>query len=212
MRDYSHGPPKQCCLFDCAFIGSIFKSIPRGVTQKSPAHMCIEEPLGGNGSSARPYLNESLLSEETNGTPISRTLLSTVRDVAILNKELVRALDDSDAEIVKAALGQGANPNHQPVGRKDTPLMIACFNSDRESVFHLLHAQADPNSSGGHENKITPLMIAAENGMTEAVSELLRFGADPHLRNQNGETALLAAARTNNHDAFAALVGSMVSN
>ena len=54
-------------------------------------------------------------------------------------------------------------------------------------------------------------MIAAENGLTEAVAELLKCKADPHVRNPQGETALLAAARTNNHDAFAVLVGSMVS-
>ena len=186
--------------------------MPQGVSQKQPSHIKVNQPLGNNDGSTRTYLNESLLSEESGSTPISRTLLSTVRDVAVLNKELVRGLDTVDATMVKAALQQGANPNHQPIGRKDTPLMIACFNSDTDSVIHLLHAQADPNNTGGYETRITPLMIAAENGMTEAVSELLRHGADPHIRNQNGETALLAAARTNNHDAFAALVGSMVSN
>jgi ankyrin repeat protein len=73
----------------------------------------------------------------------------------------------------------------------------------------LIAARADPNLTPLAD--VTPLMISAENGLTEAVSELLRAKADPHLRNSQGETALLAAARTNNHDAFAVLVGSMVS-
>ena len=89
--------------------------------------------------------------------------------------------------------------------------MTACYNSDTDSVKYLLNAQADPNQKPAGEDQVTPLMIAAENGMTEAVIELLAHMADPHVRNANGETALLAAARTNNHDTFAVLVGSMVS-
>lgn len=126
----------------------------------------------------------------------------------------MKALDAMDSIRVKSTLDLGANPNFQHSARKETPLMSACYNSDFDSVKCLLNAQADPNLRGDKSTEtftVTPLMIAAENGMTEAVSELLRCNADPHVKNQNGETALLAAARTNNHDAFAILVGSMVS-
>ena len=142
--------------------------------------------------------------------PISKNLLSTVRDMTGLNHELVKALDSVDPLRTKALLDNGANPNYQPQDRKETPLMTACYNSDAESVQYLLRALADPNQYSSN-TRVTPLMIAAENGLTDVVSELLRSKADPHVRNTDGETALLAAARTNNHDAFAVLVGSMVS-
>jgi len=126
-----------------------------------------------------------------------------------LNKQLIISLDAIDAVRTKALLENGANPNYIPQDRKETPLMIACYNADVESVRLLLTAHADPNRTPISD--VTPLMIAAEKGCTDIVSELLRAKADPHLRNSNGETALLTAARTNNHDAFAVLVGSMVS-
>ena len=139
-----------------------------------------------------------------------------MRDVKTLNGELLKALDAIDSQKVKSVLDLGANPNFQHASRKETPLMSACYNGDSDAVRYLLNAQADPNTrlvgAIGNDSIVTPLMIAAENGMTEAVSELLRYNADPHIRNPNGETALLAAARTNNHDAFAVLVGSMVSS
>jgi len=142
--------------------------------------------------------------------PISKELLSTVRDMTGLNRELIKSLDLVDPIRTKALLENGANPNYQPHDRKETPLMTACYNSDTESVQYLLRALADPNQCSSL-SRVTPLMIAAENGLTDVVSELLRSKADPHVRNSEGETALLAAARTNNHDAFAVLVGSMVS-
>ena len=153
-------------------------------------------------------LDESMASVDT--LPISKELLSTVRDMTGLNRELIKSLDSIDPLRTKALLDNGANPNYQPHDRKETPLMTACYNSDTESVQYLLKALADPNQYST-QSRITPLMIAAENGLTDAVSELLRSKADPHVRNSDGETALLAAARTNNHDAFAILVGCMVS-
>ena len=205
----SHGPPKSCCLFDCAPIKALFASaFPTPAQGVSAERIRSFEPVH---SISRPFLNESVLSDEPDALPISSELMSTVRDVASLNKELVRALDSISSARVKVVLDLGANPNHQPSSRKETLLMTACYNSDTDSVKYLLNAQADPNQKPAGEDQVTPLMIAAENGMTEAVTELLAHMADPHVRNANGETALLAAARTNNHDTFAVLVGSMVS-
>lgn len=168
-----------------------------------------------NASSRRNELNlnESALSE-IDSPPISRNLMDAVRDVTGRHSDLEDALESGNHDRVKDALDRGANPNGLHSVRRETLLMTACFNSDTESVFMLLHAGADPNQvmPGKQTDVVTPLMIAAENGMTEAVTELLHFKADPHIRNLNGETALLAAARTNNHDTFAALVGSMVSS
>ncbi len=143
---------------------------------------------------------------------ISLEMLSTVTDIGFLNAELIRALDHHDPARVKTVLGRGANPNFEAPGRLETPLIIACYNGDAESVLHLLSFGADPNMTMMSDDKrvITPLMIAAETGLTEAVAELLKYNADPHVRTAMGETALLAAARSNNHDAFAVLVGSMV--
>jgi ankyrin repeat protein len=159
-------------------------------------------------------LNESMNSDSDNHT-FSETLLHTVKDISVLSKELEAAVDASDPDRVIKALERGANPNNFHSGRPESLLMSACFNGDLDVVLCLLRGGADPNqgvSDTKRNIQITPLMIAAETGMTDLVSELLRANADPHLRNSNGETALLAAARTNNHDAFAMLVGSMVSS
>ena len=202
------GAVKSCCSFDCSGITSLFRS-------SFPKPALEAETSARRDTSVRQYLNESLLSEDQDVLPISKNLLFTVRDVKTLNSELTKALDSVDSLRVKSILELGANPNFTHSSKKETPLMSACFNNDADSVKYLLNAQADPNLRGDTSNTlstVTPLMIAAENGMTECVSELLRCKADPHTRNHNGETALLAAARTNNHDAFAVLVGSMVSD
>lgn len=144
----------------------------------------------------------------------STSLVNALRGGAELSKRLEAAVDACDHDGVRSALEHGANANHYHSTRRETLLMSACFNSDVESVRMLLAANADPNQGITDTKRsihITPLMIAAENGMTDAVAELLHAKANPHIRNSNGETALLAAARTNNHDAFAVLVGSMVS-
>ena len=151
------------------------------------------------------------------GHPIefSRNLANTVRGMNDLSRDLEEAIDVSDHEKIKTALDRGASPNHYHSHRRETLLMSACYNCDVESVKLLLEAQADPNLGISDKKRgvqVTPLMIAAENGMTDAVSELLNARANPHVRNSSGETALLAAARTNNHEAFAVLVGSMVSS
>ncbi len=184
--------------------------IPRGNSPTSALNARVHTYIPRNNLN----LNESVLSD-IDSPPISRSLLDAVRDVNGLHNELENALESGDHERVKVALDHGANPNSYHSTRRETLLMTACFNSDTASLIMLLQAGADPNQVlPGRQSgtQVTPLMIAAENGMTEAVTELLRYKADPHTRNLNGETALLAAARTNNHDTFAALVGSMVSS
>jgi ankyrin repeat protein len=197
----------SCCLLNCASLRSLWNSsIPKPVTAPGLRRsVTVTPPAHAQPNS---LLDESMASVDT--LPISKELLSTVRDMTGLNHELIKALDAVDSIRTRAILEHGANPNYQPQDRKETPLMTACYNSDIESVQYLLRALADPNQCA-NQTRVTPLMIAAENGLTDIVSELLRCKADPHVRNVEGETALLAAARTNNHDAFAVLVGSMVS-
>ena len=198
-------------MLDCSGWRELFGSrFPKPA--KLPNNLRVGYSKLADGSS-QLHLNESVGPDDSGSvTGISKGLLSTVQDVSDMNKELERALDASDSDRVKAVLTLGANPNHFSSIRRETMLMTACFNRDVESVKHLLDAQADPNQVlPGSNNQVTPLMIAAEHGLHEAVAELIRHNADPHIRNRNGETALLAAARTNNHDAFALLVGSMVS-
>ena len=201
-----HGPPRPCCLFDCVGWRELFLS-------NVPKRSIRSENFGDvHAGSSKPQLNESFATDDRGDTPISESLLAAVRDVASMNKELEKALDASDSDRVQALLNLGANPDHYSGSRKETPLITACFNQDLASIQYLLKAQADPNKViPGVGDQITPLMIAAEHGMHEAVAELIKFNADPHKRSQNGDTALLAAARTNNHDAFALLVGSIIS-
>jgi ankyrin repeat protein len=211
MRNLSHSVTK-CSLFDCSGIMALFRSkVPDGVSHKSSPE---EEGNTTNINYAHSLLHESMNSEGE-AHHFSTSLSTAMRDVVEQSKELDAAVDACDHSRVKAALNHGANPNHFHSLRPETLLMSACFNGDSESVLLLLAANADPNQGVMDKKRsiqITPLMIAAENGMTETVSALLQARANPHARNSNGETALLAAARTNNHDAFAVLVGSMVSS
>ena len=201
--------PMHCCGIGCTSFRSLFSSSVPALAYSVSPRRTQPAPLEDD----RPLLHESVVSDG-HPSPISSGLLSVVRDVASLNVDLEKALDANNEKRVKAALEQGANPNHLHPNKRETMLMTACYNHDEESLVHLLQAGADPNriiALGQAGDQVTPLMIAAENGLTRGVSELLRHNANPHVRNSNGETALLAAARTNHHDAFAVLVGSMVS-
>lgn len=89
------------------------------------------------------------------------------------------AVDRGDVEAVRAALGEGADPNGP--GLWCMGLLECAVAAGRVEVMRvLLEAGADPNARTGIT--CTSLLVeAARSGRVEAVGTLVKFGADPDL-------------------------------
>lgn len=91
------------------------------------------------------------------------------------------------AEIAKALLDRGANPNTPSNnGQKVQPLNSAAAGQHLEIARMLLEAGADPNARQADD--FTPLHSAAQNGQIEMARLLLAFGADPNAATTGGVT------------------------
>jgi ankyrin repeat protein len=90
--------------------------------------------------------------------------------------ELYRAVEASDAQVVKLLLGKGADPN----ARVDYP-----------RHFFSLHGSSPHTNPQNHK---TALMVAAERGDLEITRMLLVAGAEPNRKTRIDRTALLYAA------------------
>ena len=110
---------------------------------------------------------------------------------------LMVACDRYQAEIVKALLDVGANPN--AVDREGNTVLIRAaaskhsWEESRKPLIHfLLEKGADPASTNGHG--VTALMLMALNG-NPALPVLLENPLDVNTRDDEGNTALLYASR-----------------
>ncbi|HEY8503665.1 MAG TPA: ankyrin repeat domain-containing protein, partial [Gemmataceae bacterium] len=95
------------------------------------------------------------------------------------------------AEVVRALLAAGADPNHQDVIRCH-PLFLACANGHLESARELVRAGAKIDAKGP-EGK-TPLLVANDTGNAELVEFLVESGADVGAVDEEGVTFLMKAA------------------
>jgi ankyrin repeat protein len=114
---------------------------------------------------------------------------------------LVHAAARGDLAMVGLLVGAGANPDD---GFDLTALEAAAAHGHADTISRLLQAGATPDAM--NENAQTPLMRAAENGHLTAVHVLIHGGADPNVWEQ-GETALLCAARSGHEDVVEYLEG-----
>jgi ankyrin repeat protein len=122
---------------------------------------------------------------------------------AVAHSPLLQALQDGDE--VRAARLIGAKA---PVNERDdtgaTPLMWAAQRSNIELTRRLLEAGASPNLSDF--DHLGPLQIAIENRASGVALELIAHGADTRAADENGETALMSAARTGDAAVIEALL------
>ncbi len=75
-----------------------------------------------------------------------------------------------------------------------TPLHLAAYFGDEETVATLLDAEADVNAVSDNPMSLTPLHSAAGRGARGIVQRLLAAGASVNARQQGGWTPLHAAA------------------
>ena len=86
-------------------------------------------------------------------------------------------------------------------------LFRACAQKNLVGVLGMLKGGVDPNVKDARGN--TPLIISASLGDNSSVQNLLAYRADVNAANQNGDTALLYAARYNHPETVLALLAPL---
>lgn len=110
---------------------------------------------------------------------------------------LHEAVISKDAQLVRAELNAGADPNIQ-LRNGNAPIHLAAARSQVEIIEILLAAGADPNIQN-HACE-TPMLnldwrnLYASNFIRDAVELLLGAGADPNIQDIDGRTTLYSAS------------------
>jgi len=117
---------------------------------------------------------------------------------------LADAVERQDKPLIRTLLSQKADPNAaQPDGT--TALHWAARVGDSETVQLLLRAGSKAKTA--NRFGATPLSLAVLNGNGVVVDEILKAGENPNaVISEEGDTALMAAARTGKVDAVKALL------
>ncbi len=119
--------------------------------------------------------------------------------------QLIDAVENNNASIVRLLLQQGADPNS--TGRfKTTALHRAAFNNYGNIADILIASGADLNAQdlGG----ATPLHIATRQGNTEVVAKLIQAGANPNIKDNEGYSSINKASASRNEAVINALSGN----
>lgn len=112
--------------------------------------------------------------------------------------------EQAQSEIVQALLEKGADVNRRGRYVNDTyspPLLVAIEENHPQIALLLLERGADVNAQSVHpfvNRNMSALMWAANKGLTDVVKTLLAKGAVVKARDEDGFTALFAAARGDN--------------
>jgi|GEM_PF-3463533 len=110
---------------------------------------------------------------------------------------LSMAAEKAGAEMVRALLGEGLNPNERN-GEGFSALQVAVKNGRAAVVAVLLSGGANPNDRADQTR--TPLYMAIESGNAEIARALLAAGADPNDHGGIRRTPLHAAVESNRLD------------
>lgn len=110
------------------------------------------------------------------------------------NPALLEAVYQEKSEVVEALLNYNAEPNCTNKW-KETPLEVACRNSDLQSVKNLIKHGADINSR--NSCKDTPLITASSFDNLEIIKILLENGAEINAKDHFESTPLHNSVRSN---------------
>ncbi|MEK4365887.1 ankyrin repeat domain-containing protein [Paenibacillus sp. FSL M8-0212] len=118
---------------------------------------------------------------------------SNVEEKAVTSadKQLFKAVEDSDTERIEQMIQAGANINAQDQNGR-TSTMIATYNNDLTSAKVLIEAGADVNIQDDMQN--TPFLYAGAEGYLDILKLTIEAGADPAITNRYGGTALIPAS------------------
>lgn len=108
---------------------------------------------------------------------------------------LLRAIEQGQVASVEALLQGGADPD-RPGPRGDTAVHAAAFSGKPEVLRAVLAGGGDANVRNPATGA-TPLVSALLSPNASQYAVLLEAGADPDLADNNGDTPLHVAARTN---------------
>ena len=114
------------------------------------------------------------------------------------------AVSNSQLDVVKLLLENGANPNHMDA-QGETPLMAAIRGGRNDSpkemririIKALLDRGADPNLPAASGYNYPPIVEAAALGQADVLALLLDAGAHVQATNKIGQTALHLVKDTN---------------
>ena len=90
-----------------------------------------------------------------------------------------------------------------------SPLYLAAKSGQVALVRYILERGLNGVDERNDKVGSTVLMCAAKSGAIDVLKLLLQKGADPYLQNENGDTALMEAARAHNLEAIRVLAAAM---
>jgi ankyrin repeat protein len=145
--------------------------------------VCVIILVSALGGACSPEGNPPSRVAPPSGHPVTKEALADA---------LLKAIDASDIDSVRAALRDGADPNGP--GRGHRVLGEAIRANDPVIVREVIKTGADVNVTTTDGSGLTMLHLAAYFNERAVVKILLEAGAKPNVRSENGSTALADAA------------------
>lgn len=188
--------------------------IKQGANLSSLTPFSNRTPLEITAENSQPGNMEELLAQ--GAKPGQKTLLAAilggrVKNASILvakgitpefsetegNSLLLRCIKkNNSSDMVKFLLDNGAKVESKNI-QDETPLMIALYMGNTNTVLHLLNKGANVNTKDN--NEVSVLMIAAYTGNTDSFTNVLnKYKGDINQKDNFGRTALRWAAKGGN--------------
>ena len=187
------------------------RSIALCAVRALPSRVAGQYPRGGkglndgvDGATMRLFFPVMVL-----GALLMITLsgLGSADSLSPLDRHLIAAAEQGDADAVRRALGEGASIDARD-GRQRTALIAAVQNNQVSAARALIEAGADVNAKDEINN--SPYLLAGARGYLEILRLTLAHGADLRSTNRYGGTALIPAAERGHVETVRTLIDTGV--